>query len=170
MPRFPTSPIVVTQGAVLQGPPGPQGPPGSSYVHRYTYQFLAGSAITSLGSGSPLIVGSVNWDLTEVFSTVPAGLKCLWRGTIDTTASANPVFMDLYDVAGITNGSVPTPIPGSQVTTSSLSPVAFSVDLSSIFSTLTATGVFHARMWLNPTAPGQQAIATLVKMDLEWTP
>lgn len=171
-----TSAVIVTQGNIL-GTAGPAGPPGSSIqtIRRFTYQLASGNVGSISGPSSPTVVGASRWDISALFSSIPASLACYLRIAVNCTNSSNPIYFDLFDLNGLLTSGTPSQVSGTAFTTSSTTPVYNQYNLTSVFtsggllSLLSPTGIFQARLWMSPVSYGQQAVCTMAKIDFEWT-
>ncbi len=91
-------------------------------------------------------------------STLPGGNKSYFLKTILAPSTGSTVaYLELYDYNGIISGT-PQIIQGSIVTGSSTSFTYFSKNLTSVFSSVTGSGILEARLWCTPTGSNLAAI------------
>jgi hypothetical protein len=133
---------------------------------RYPLVLCQAPVSTKDGDSTPLVVGSAYFDLSIFAAAYASSRKIYWRVVLATSSGGNPVYADLYDVAGIT-GSIGT-VVGSQVTTSSLTSVLQTVDLTSALNSVSTPGLLQARLWVNPAGVGIFGTTMMAKLDVEW--
>lgn len=114
----------------------------------YTLQALAGIASTNTAaSGSKSSIGMFYFDPTVINNFTGSNSKQYkWRTILNSSETVVSAAVDLFDYTGIVTGATGT-IAGSQLSTSSLNSVHLEVDLSSVLSTVTGSGIFEARLW-----------------------
>ena len=137
---------------------GRQG--GNAGLNPKLLTLVAGNQTTQAGSVAKQIMGRVYFDPTKYNPN-----DVVFRVLLATSDVSEPAFVDLFDEQGITNGGTPIAIPGSQMSTTSLTSVVKVIDLQAL-AAATSAGSLAVRMWLNPATGGT---ATLSEAQLEVT-
>lgn len=140
---------------------------GSAIRRVDSYSLFLGNKLSSSPSSSKDSLGMNYFDSTKL-NTLLGSQKFFFRSLFATNQTSSPAYVDLYDFNGIVNG-FPGPISGSVLTCSSLNISQQQVDLSSIFTKVTGSGVLEARMWLDPTGSNIAGVVRSVRLDVEWS-
>lgn len=113
-----------------------------------SFQALAGTVSTNTAhSASKQTLGAIFYNPTIV-NAIPGGKRMYWRAIMDM-ASTEPnmsAAVDLYDV----NGAVafpPAVLTNSMMSSSSPTMIHVQVELTTLLSTVTGSGIFEARLW-----------------------
>jgi hypothetical protein len=119
---------------------------------------------TSAAPAAPLILGTCNFDPNRVVLPAFSYAQAWLRAVLEVTDPAATAHLDLYDLAGVTNGGTPAVVANSEMQSSSVTPtfLELSVALSGI------TGVFQARLWVTGGSHAQ-AICSSATLDYDWS-
>lgn len=152
------------------GPAGPQGPQGvQSNINGFIFPIFIGLRSTGNGVGAPDVVGRFYLNPAIL---APSGvftrqifLRCIFESSNPAVAAT----LDLFDMEGKIS-TPPAQVPGSQLATTSQTPVRLSQRLLAMESLANAgtPGVFEVRLWTAPQAIGEFAIVSNVTLEVEW--
>jgi hypothetical protein len=107
----------------------------------------AGTDSTTQSILSKKIIGSTRFSYDDFLT---ASKLWTFRATIQTTSPFQSASIDLYDADGIITYP-PAQVVGSTLSTSGVGPTQLSVNLTSLFNTITGSGVIEARLWMYPS-------------------
>jgi hypothetical protein len=138
------NPLTVNSAAALTG----------STSRTFNFDFLRGTEVSNQGSGSMQSIGMSYYDQNLISGTINSAI---FRGILAPSTGSTTAYLDLYDYNGIVTG-IPNPISGAVMTGSSTTFTLLSVNLTSIFSSLTGSGLLDARIWCTPTGSDNSVI------------
>jgi hypothetical protein len=125
---------------------------------------FSGTASTTQGSSNPQRIGSFYF----VPGDYPTGYKVFFRVLLETTNASNAANIDLGDVYNILGGGAGAEITGSNLSQTALTATESSVELTALEGLPVGHNVtISIRLWINPTAVGQQATCTLAQLIIK---
>ena len=143
------------------------GAAGTVTFKNFSLTLLSGARSTAYSSAAKQEIGGVVWN-PSVVGPVHAHRKVWFRAVLETADAGSGAYVELYDP-----GAIVTPTPGivigSELSTSSITPVNLQVDLTSIFDAIVSAGVIEARLWCDPVITGKQVICKGARIDVEWS-
>lgn len=114
----------------------------------FTMPILAGTVTTNTAhTGSKLSIGATYYNST-IISTLPGSKRIYWRAIADvlSTEPNMSASVDLYDINGIV-AYPPAIITNSTMSSSNPTMTQLEVELTSLLSAVTGSGIFEARLW-----------------------
>jgi len=139
---------------------------GSSVSRQFTIPFLSAMVTTPQFSGSKANLGVHKYDGSK-FNTNIDPLTYKYRAIFAPVFGNGNAYVDLYDYSGIINGT-PGPVSGSVLTASLPSTLTLQeADISNVLSTVTGSGIFLARAWVDPSGSNFVNVGG-VELSLEW--
>jgi|SRR5579863_81811 len=139
---------------------------GSSVTRQWKLPFLMAMVTSPQYSGSKANLG-VNYYDPTIQNTSIGPVRFFLRANFAPVMSPGNAFVDLYDYNGIVTG-FPGPVSGSVLTASNPSSLThLSVELTSVFASVTGSGILLARAWVDPSGSNYVNVGG-VELDLEW--
>ena len=138
---------------------------GSAVMRRESLTMLSAMVTTPLASASKANLGIAYFD-PSVINTSIGTVRYFFRAIFGPVLGVGNAYVDLYDYNGIVTG-FPAPIAGSVLTASLTQLNRLSVNLTSVFSAVTGSGILIARAWSDPSG-SNYCNAGSAALDLEW--
>jgi len=138
---------------------------GSALMRRESLTMLAAMVTTPLASASKANLGIAYFDPSVINKGIGT-VKYFFRAIFGPVLNVGSAYVDLYDYGGIVTG-FPAPVAGSVLTASLTQLNRLSVDLTSVFASVTGSGILLARAWSDPSG-SNYCNAGSAALELEW--
>lgn len=161
-----------SNGQIIIGSTGGSSSSGSGgSTPIYTMQFMAGTVPTNTAhSLAKQSLGTIFFK-PSLISNFTGTKRFYWRAIVDTLSSETNLSasVDMYDINGIVQFP-PGIVPNSTMASSNPTMTQLEVDLTSVLTSVTGSGIFEARLWRTVSGTLQSSVTCRnARLDLEIT-
>jgi hypothetical protein len=156
--------VLITCGSGGGG--GTTTPIPYSDMNFQSFSMFHGTSIATGPSSSKDSVGMTFYDPTKINNT--SGPPAFYfRAIFATNQTTSSAYVELYDYSGVITG-IPGPVAGTVLTSSTVVIGQAQANITSLFNSITASGIFEARAWVQTTGSQESVVIKSARIDIEW--